>query len=558
MRRTFLILLLLLMAAPARATMIVVSLAHPDTLVPNLPGYLAAVPSYGNSIRTAVQNASANDTIYAHSGTHVGSVVSTDWNADGLTVIGAQDLTTEWIGSASTYTVSVGDNATSENNRIENIRFDCDPATGTDRAIVIDRCRGTTIYNCVVEGPYEAAISYGAAHTAATDGAVNVTVEACSLGTNYTAGTPTYAPISVITGNSNDIPGADGLTFKDSTLDFSGAYADRDVIQLRGVTDFLMEGCVVKAAQPQNAGSGFVISVYSEGTTAVADGVTIRDTEIHATYNGSSGGVVTVGIGRYISPSQDNIVDNVTLERVLINVPRYSGYFGLKVEGDYNGTVGADASYSDNINLIDVVAVGGITGLGFHENTRNASMTRCRIIGPGLQADLGYPTYGIVIEDARHVRLIDNWVSNAEKGITLSHSGDLTPANGFHNYDVYLGGNVFQNCAKGVNYQYYEGGNTVTTDSLFVSQGNLFFNVGSVGYLDDAASPTGSLSLATYKARAIIAGSETGSQNDAYGWSFGAGDEEYTGDVPAWVRKNGGIPYRFHKTFGTPGVGIVR
>lgn len=547
----------LLLSAPCWANMIVVSKSHPTSLVPNLPDYTVAVSSDGSSIKTALQSATTHgDTVYVDSGSYDERIVNTDWRAAYVTLIGAQDLTTEIRpATAATEfldTLAIGRRGYAyRGSLVKWIRIDGDGHNG--HGFSIATAESSTVYGCVAEGNLKTVIIHGGGiYTSASDGANRATVQACSLSSTRTANSTAF--VVVATGGS--IASADSVTFTGNTHAWANASVTSQGIELRGVTNFLWEDDIVLPQTTTGGSYGF--GIWSEAPSQLVDGLTFRDCTITSVpIGGTATDIVTISLGKVLG-SANAIVDNVTLERVRINVPPINNHFGFKAEADYNGAVGDDDSYSDNINLIDVLVTGGRTGLGFHENTRNSSMVRCRIIGPGDIATSGYQTFGIVIEDARHIRLIDNWVSNVEKGLSLSHSGNLTPANGFHNYDVFSGGNVFENCAKGVNYQYYESANTVTTDSLFVSQGDLFVNVGTVGYLDDAASPTGDLDLAAFKARPIIAGSETGSQNDAYGWTHGAGCEEYTGDVVAAVKRNGAIPYGFHRVLGARSAGLRR
>lgn len=546
MRIILTLLLGLLIAAPAWANMIVVSPSHPTSLVPNLPGYVVSASSDAATIRAGLQAATTHgDTVYVDSGTYDERVVDTDWRAAYVTLIGPQDKTAEirYTGSEFQDSIVIGRRGYAyRGSLVKWMRVDGDGGNG--HGFSIATAESSTVYDCVTEGNLKTVIIHGGGiYTDPTDGANRATVEACSLSTtrtNYNGGF-----IVVATGGS--IASADSVTFRGNTHAYGAATTQKYTVELRGVTNFVWEDDITLAQTTASGALGFLL--WSESPSQMLNGATFRDCTIKAVQS-TGNDIVAMSLGG-VKGTADAIVDNVTLERVHLDIPYVNSHFGFKAEADYNGTVGADASYSDNINLIDVLVTGGRTGLGFHENTRNSSMVRCRIIGPGDIATSGYQTFGIVIEDARHIRLTDNWVSDVEKGLSLSHSGDLTPANGFHNYDVFSSGNVWQNCAKGVNYQYYESGNTVVTDSLYVSQGNLWLNVDAPAYLDDSASPTGDLTLAQYKARPIIEGSETGSQNDAYGWTFGAGDEVYAGDVAVAARRNGALPSGFLKNFGS-------
>lgn len=527
-------------AAP-RTTFKIVATDHPNAAVDvQLDGYSEVSASTHSSIVTAIAAANASgDTVYVHGGSYTGQIQKGTWAASNVVVIGATGDASLPTGEPGALTAILTSTQTSYAvSAPETTRVDCEfrnivvvgNASATTTAFEISPSRNWLVENVRTQGPLKSMVQHGSGFVSGGNyGADGYTFRDCYFSSDYTGGSPSSD--AMIIGSSSVDMATDGL-FENCVFDLDGMNVSQNGFQLRGVRRLTFQSCDIYLPFITGGTGRTGIKVYSLTTgSKFTTGVNFYDCSIIAQEAASGVDQVVLSFGAVAAA--EGIVDNCRVERCYIFVPERDDHFGIKVEADYDGVTTDDNTFSDNIQIHHNLVVGGRTGIGFHENARNSAMTGNMIIGPGR--DSSYLSIGIVIEDARRLLIANNHVRNVQRGLTFSFSGSpaapsaTTPA--FHNNDMVVVGNIFQQVQEGFRVQVDEAGHTVAADTLLSgleSAGNIVIGADNFAYIDDGS--TNGITRAQWAALTI-------SNGDA-DWEHAPGDIVFE-SYPEALRRTG-------------------
>ena len=455
------------LAAPASATLVIVSIDHPTSVIVDIPGYGWTGSSDGGDLNSLLNSASAGDTVYVDAGTYPDTtheIGGFEWS-DNQVVIGPSNAVAEiTISTSGGYAVSTPGTATG-----------CKVVNLTFRGLV-SGARGLKIATSTA-GPF--------------------TVDGCTWNNTglsiYHTGVGTAADITVTNSRftaMQDNPalayivaqaGAEDWTFSNNDFDMSTATIDGggfSAFQFRGISNLLLTRNTIRfPASDQSTFFGIWISGQSS-TNSDAPTITYNTIDANENAGGSLRGIY---FGGTTDPTVGS-VDDIFVGYNTIIMP--ADQSPVTSSPAYGVEIGYDASssqtYSENFEIVGNKVTGGINGILVAESAVRGTVSRNLLVG--------CTNGGFVSKDARYTTFTFNTVIGAERGHYNAANGGLSS----NNYGNVIAGNLFKDCDAGI---YQSTASFAANDSATIYAGNVFDNCGTT-----ATQNTTDLDFATWRA----------------------------------------------------------